>query len=585
MPQAPFFGVITGVASEEGALKVGCRIGVIDRSTFVMVDTTVTDSYGVYVFEFLNPAKQYTVVALDDDTPFKNAVIVDFVTPVEGYRDWGGFFRLIAAKLADYAGTLYQFDDGDTANFVKCLAYRQSTEASPRQYYAYSGYQNDDWPMSMDYIQLRPEHPPKVTDVCPPSPLGARSPAGGGLQRQMLAAPSYWLSGAQTSTMIISGHLPTGEKIHISGQQPEYTAVARPMIVIESTGISVNLSSGGGSVVGATASVPIAGKFWVMVVVTAGVAAFVYVNGVQVATFSVAGSVAWADNRAVSLVWNRPRDTNARIKFAAAIYGHAASAAFATALQDTVATKPPVVSRNFQRSLLALNPSFYAPLTYGDTTDLVSGKTGAAIAGGTITSGAGFTADTPNASVFAGKVVTWSHYERMSFVGFTWAAWVRRTGTITARILSHASLAAANLVEFGWWDSGYPTALRGKRSDGSVFTALNAIPLNTDVFLTVREGRFIDTDSSNLPQQDVPMNRVIVSVNGVNVASTGYNENPVSSWIGSRYALGNALHVGGTQTGVNSVDYPFTGAIGHVALWQHALSDEQVAWLYASRNL
>lgn len=64
----PAFGVITGVISEDSAVKPACRVACIDRATLEVVDTVVSDAYGVYRFEFLDPARKYTILALDDDT-------------------------------------------------------------------------------------------------------------------------------------------------------------------------------------------------------------------------------------------------------------------------------------------------------------------------------------------------------------------------------------------------------------------------------------------------------------------------------------------------------------------------------------
>lgn len=65
---SPAFGVITGVISEDSAIKPACRVACIDRATLEVVDTVVSDAYGVYRFEFLDPARKYTILALDDDT-------------------------------------------------------------------------------------------------------------------------------------------------------------------------------------------------------------------------------------------------------------------------------------------------------------------------------------------------------------------------------------------------------------------------------------------------------------------------------------------------------------------------------------
>lgn len=64
----PAFGVITGVVSEDSAVKVSGRVACIDRDTLQIVDVVKTDAYGTYRFEFLDTSKQYLVLALDDNT-------------------------------------------------------------------------------------------------------------------------------------------------------------------------------------------------------------------------------------------------------------------------------------------------------------------------------------------------------------------------------------------------------------------------------------------------------------------------------------------------------------------------------------
>lgn len=77
-------GAIYGIVSEEGAIKVGNPVVLMDHATLQIIAKTVTDQYGGYMFNNLDPDKtDYMVFTVDNDgVEPKNALIKDYVTPI-----------------------------------------------------------------------------------------------------------------------------------------------------------------------------------------------------------------------------------------------------------------------------------------------------------------------------------------------------------------------------------------------------------------------------------------------------------------------------------------------------------------------
>jgi hypothetical protein len=74
---------IAGVATLLGSPLENAKITLIDSDTDTVVDTVLTDATGYYIFENLNSAKTYHVVAEFDDNPdYYNAKSLPFLTPV-----------------------------------------------------------------------------------------------------------------------------------------------------------------------------------------------------------------------------------------------------------------------------------------------------------------------------------------------------------------------------------------------------------------------------------------------------------------------------------------------------------------------
>lgn len=79
-------GAIYGIVSEEGNIKVGNEVVLMDHATLSIIAKTTTDQYGGYMFCNLDPDKtDYMLFTVDNDgvTP-KNALIKDYVQPVAG---------------------------------------------------------------------------------------------------------------------------------------------------------------------------------------------------------------------------------------------------------------------------------------------------------------------------------------------------------------------------------------------------------------------------------------------------------------------------------------------------------------------
>jgi hypothetical protein len=87
MPHSPGIGAIFGIVSENGIAKAGGRVGLYDRTTMLLINKTVADALGGYVFTGLNQVtNDYLLMALDDDgSPAKNALVQDYVQPIPAH--------------------------------------------------------------------------------------------------------------------------------------------------------------------------------------------------------------------------------------------------------------------------------------------------------------------------------------------------------------------------------------------------------------------------------------------------------------------------------------------------------------------
>ena len=80
-------GFITGIVSEDSAVKPNGRVVCLERDTMHPVAATLTDEYGGFTFWGLDTGRQYSIIALDDDgTPMKQPSSWDHITPTKGLR-------------------------------------------------------------------------------------------------------------------------------------------------------------------------------------------------------------------------------------------------------------------------------------------------------------------------------------------------------------------------------------------------------------------------------------------------------------------------------------------------------------------
>lgn len=103
MPHSPGIGAIFGIVSEDGVAKNASPVALYDRTTFQLVQKTLTASDGGYVFNGLNQnTSDYLVLATDEDgSPTKNALVQDRVQPVPAYSGatFGANWYLRARRL------------------------------------------------------------------------------------------------------------------------------------------------------------------------------------------------------------------------------------------------------------------------------------------------------------------------------------------------------------------------------------------------------------------------------------------------------------------------------------------------------
>ncbi len=117
-------GAIYGIVSEEGNIKVGNDVVLMDHATLTIIAKTITDQYGGYMFCNLDPNKtDYMLFTIDNDgvTP-KNALIKDYVQPVTSNNGTvaGNFPGVLEAMAPVMSGIpLRRSGEGGVANGMR----------------------------------------------------------------------------------------------------------------------------------------------------------------------------------------------------------------------------------------------------------------------------------------------------------------------------------------------------------------------------------------------------------------------------------------------------------------------------------
>lgn len=111
-------GAIYGIVSEEGVVKVGNEVVLLDHATLSVIAKTVTDQYGGYMFNNLDPDKKdYMLFTVDNDgVEPKNALIKDYVQPVttaNGVQE--GNFVGVLDSLAPTMSAIPVYRPGETS--------------------------------------------------------------------------------------------------------------------------------------------------------------------------------------------------------------------------------------------------------------------------------------------------------------------------------------------------------------------------------------------------------------------------------------------------------------------------------------
>jgi len=111
-------GAIYGIVSEESSIKVGNDVVLMDHASLSIIAKTVTDQYGGYMFNNLDPDKtDYMLFTTDNDgVEPKNALIKDYVQPVTTANgDLGGNFIGVLDALAPTLSAIPIYRNGGTA--------------------------------------------------------------------------------------------------------------------------------------------------------------------------------------------------------------------------------------------------------------------------------------------------------------------------------------------------------------------------------------------------------------------------------------------------------------------------------------
>lgn len=727
----PAFGVITGVVSEDAAIKPGGRVACLDRETMEVVDTVVTDQYGVYRFEFLDTAKKYLVLAVDDDsvntntpgstppsgrylrlivgmnsgdssykgmvevevastaggaditttgtlvtatgysnsdvpsrlvdnnasngwlvgvgvsTPYvvidlgssqpvhevrikshtattyaprelvvqlsddairwdtvaiyadpaawtsgevktivlgprpdattynsdaKNAVVADHVVPVEGYRDWDGFYRALLRVSPNLADITF-FDHprmrmaslASTSNTANDLRTGLSTSLGAR----------------MTPVRTR-------TQSALPGPYYPHDP---GSQRTLITAlASAWSAHASYSLLVVA-ELPHVDDVVLLGSAGAFCSdafmtphkqglmVSRRAIVARHT---ISNSTVNMKCTTHTPASPLPAKIMVTMVVTGATKVELFVDDTLVATTTHTNGASGDSNSDystdVTLSTRRagalPVAVSCVARFPAAL-----SAAQVAALHAARTAVPSVVTRTFADTVKAMRPVHYLKLDNPDPalmTDEMLGGVLIKSAAGSLTATTEFTPGVP-ALTFSGAWVRPANpFPVMSGGnGLGVLLWLRMAalpgGTITLAGVFDAS-GNRQQFSFGLTAAGKFNILTG--SSGNWTLDAPALSTNTDYMLLVQTY----TGAEYGPCTEVFVNGVLAQRL---TFPAGANE-----IVHNNSADTNRLFtVGAARAGGNGVNAAFSGTLGHAALFNRSLSAEEVATLYAARTL
>lgn len=732
----PAFGVITGVVSEDAAIKPGGRVLCMDRETMEIVDTVVTDEYGVYRFEFLDTAKKYLVLAVDDpstntstpgstppsgryvrvvvgahagdgvskgiaeievastaggadlitggtpvyastydggntaaslkdnsaangwynrvDTEMapsvvvdlgssqtvyevrlqshssnaalfprevmvqlsddgvafdtvgyyvsatapatsafitivlgpratvttynddgKNAVVADYVTPVEGFRDWDTFYREVI-RLSPSAADI-MFFDAALLRFASCTIVGSGYSESLNRIVGLVGYEGQ-----------RCARAPRRTQSAIPGPYYPHAP--GKHRTRLMPFSQAWSAHASYSVVLVV-ELPSLDDVVLLGAYLTFlnplfmTPRSQGLMVSRRAVVSRHTKSNSINDMLPTAyfpTSPLPSKFMVTMVVTGSTKVELFIDDTLVVTAThISGVTADGSGGHAEDLLLSARQTGAlppSVSCVARIPA-ALSAAQVAALHSARTLVPPTATRTYSSTLRAMRPMHYCLMDNATAASMIDQMLGAAMMqapGGSLSIASGFT---PGVSALAFSD-TW--------VGTTTTLSVLPggNGVAIALWMRMAALPGGNVTLAGTVDSGGNRAYLtlGLTSTGRVRIWLNgyeviadapALATGTD-YLLVAQSYFT---ADNGPCIDLFVNNALAQRFTRARDYPSYIVHPDSSNTTRRFI------VGAHRTNANGVAEAFTGDIGHAALFNRSLSEEEVATLYAARTL
>lgn len=727
----PAFGVITGVVSEDAAIKPGGRVACLDRETMEVVDTVVTDQYGVYRFEFLDTSKKYLVLAVDDDsvntntpgstppsgrylrlivgmnsgdngykgmvevevastaggaditttgtpvtatayvnsdapsrlvdnnasngwyvnnyvlTPYvvidlgssqpvhevriqshntyayvprelvvqlsddavrwdtvaiyadpaawtaggfktivlgprpdvttynsdaKNAVVADHVVPVEGYRDWDGFYRAllrVSPNLADIT-----FFDHHRMRMASLAGVSNGS--------------NDLRTGIGTSIGARLTTCARRTQSALPSPYYPHDP---GAQRTLITALGTAWSAHASYTILAVVDLPHIDDVVLLGSLGAFCsdafmtphkqglAVSRRSIVARHT---ISNDTNNMKCTTHAPAAPLPEKFMVTMVVTGATKVELFVDDTLVATTTHTNGVSSDSNSDHSYdvmlsarrAGARPVAVSCVARFPAAL-----SAAQVAALHTARTAVPSVVPRTFADTVKAMRPIHYLKLDNADPalmTDEMLGGVLTKSTAGTLTAATEFTPGVPALTFSGAWVRPINPFPVMpGGNGLGVLMWLRMAalpgGTITLAGVFDAS-GNRQQLSFGLTAAGKFSITPG--GSGGWTLDAPALSINTDYMVLVQA----HTDAEYGPCTEV-------FVNGVLAQRLTYHAGANEIVHNNNADTNRLFTVGAARASGNGVNAPFSGTLGHAALFNRSLSAEEVATLYAARAL
>lgn len=581
--------VVADLGSSQTVYEVRLQVSLYSAAYFpreVMVqlsdDGVAFDTVGYYVSATAPETSAFITIVLGPratvttyNTDGKNAVVADYVTPVEGFRDWDAFYREVI-RLSPSAADI-SFFDATMLRFASCTLAGSGYSDSLNRIVGVYGHEGQ-----------RCTRAPRRTQSALPGPYYPHAP---GKHRTRLMPLSLAWSAHASYSVVLVVELPSLDDVVLLGAYFTFlsplfmTPRSQGLMVSRRAVVARHTKSNNVNDMLPTAYIPaspLPSKFMVTMVVTGSTKVELFIDGALVVTAThISGVTTDGSGGHTDDVMLSARQTGAyppAVSCVARIPA-ALSAAQVAALHSARTTVPSTTARTYASTLQAMRPMHYCLMDNATAASMIDQMLGEAMMqapSGSLSVASGFTPGVPAlafSNTWVGTTTTLSVLPGGNGVAIT--LWVRMAalpgGNVTLAGTVDSSGNQAYLA-FGLTSTG---RVRIRVNNYEVIADAPALATGTDYLLVVQS--YFTAD--NGPCIDLLVNGVLAQRFTRSRDYPTYITHPNSANPTRRFI------VGAHRANANGVAEAFAGDIGHAALFNRSLSEEEVATLYAARTL